>query len=106
MTTIDMSLKPKYPVTTILDTAASVVGADSNTSKVALTPFAIQVEAVPAATVVLVESRISVNGAWVTNATITGVTTVPTITTFPVRMNFVRVRRSSGTGAVKAFAQG
>lgn len=107
MTTIDMSLKPSFPVQVIFDTAAIIPinGVDANTSQVARVPFALQIEPVPDATTVVVETRLHASATWVTASTLTGPVIVPTIITYLVRLNFVRVRRSVGIGAIKVYAQ-
>jgi hypothetical protein len=107
MSTIDMALHPAYPVKVIYDTAAAepLHGTDDNTSLIVKAPFALQLGIIPAGTTVVVEKCVIPEAGWLVDTTIVGAG-AGALVTFPVRLNFVRVRRSVGAGAVLVYAQG
>ena len=88
----------------IYDTAGSIFGADANTSLVTNTPSAIQLDTIGATTTVKIQSRLHSTAAWKDEASYTSTDGVVLLTFAPKR-NYVRVFRSAGTGAVKAYAQ-
>ncbi len=104
MSLTKLSESPRFPARKIYDSAdAAFQGSDANTSVIVTAPFHIQVDAVPAATTVQIEGRLTAEGAWAILNTLTD--SAAQIITFDKPMNFVRATRS-GVGAVKVYAQG
>lgn len=107
MALIDMSKVKAFASQCIYDTAAAipVVGEDSDTSRVAVTPFHVQVDAIPVGTVVQLQCRVCEEAEWVSIIDYTSEMT-PTVYVFGHdRVNFVRTVRQ-GAGDVKVFIQG
>lgn len=104
MATINVYDTAQLSTLVIYDTATSFFGADNNTSVIANAPSVIQLDTIGATTTVQVQSRINIVAAWKVEASYTSADGV-VVHTFAVKRNFVRLVRSSGTGAVKAYAQ-
>lgn len=107
MATIKMDAVKAFPSQLIYDPAAAkpVIGDDADTSKVAVAPFHVQVDAVPVGTVIELQCRISDTADWVPIITYNSDNT-PTVYVFGHdRVNFVRTIRQ-GTGNVKVHIQG
>jgi hypothetical protein len=104
MTTINVSDGQKIPAAIIYDTANSIQGVDSNTSNISNAPSVIQLDTIGATTTVKIQSRIHSTASWKDEGSFTSADGV-VVFTFAVKRNYVRLLRSSGSGAVKGYAQ-
>ncbi len=103
--TYTVSGTPVSPAT--ITASGGILATCANNSRVAPGCSAIQVEPPAAGTTLKIEKKVHRSAQWVQEGSdITNVTTAAQgYVAFAVAPAFVRVRRSAGTGACKAFAQ-
>ncbi len=115
MPPIKMTSKPKFPTRKIYDTADAEfhgttldgedIVADPETSLVANAPKALTVSDIPALTTAQVEAQLHPDGPWVEVGDVLAAEAKASLHVFDTPLNFVRVRRVSGTGAITAYVQ-
>lgn len=83
----------------------TLVAADTNQSRWMVAPKALQVESIAAATTVKVEACIKLSLGWQQVGADLTISDNGKLVAISQMYNFVRTRRSAGTGAVKIYAQ-
>ena len=107
MAIVKMDTVKAFPSQLIYDPAATIplIGDNVNTSRVAVAPFHVQIDTIPAGTVIQVQGRVSSEAEWVPIRDYNSSNT-PSIYVFGHdRVNFVRTTRQ-GSGNVKVHIQG
>lgn len=100
-------VEPTYRAYKIYDTAdAAFQNGDANTSLVAAAPAILSLEGMTAGTMFDVQVKLMVSASnWQSYQVVDGATLNSLVEFNLVAYNFVRVLRTSGAGACKAFAQ-